>query len=308
MKKHLYQFLALSILIPAAHAATPSPAAISSAKAGQAAAKVAALNTAAANPDPSATNATLTAPSAEAADVPFFAPATQSLQQQWTGFYVGLNGGYGWGGNAINQSGSTVNSPTSVQNAMSNGAIPSRIANNPGGALIGMQFGYNYQFYKRAVLGLELSYDWASVTATETVNTAKPGFPAFQMFAEQKLGSLFAIKGRLGILPTQYPLLTYVTGGWVKSRVSTTATLNNPGCTYFCGHASSGNYNGGWVAGAGLEYNFTYNWTIRGEYLYYHLGNQYTRIQNPNFPLGYLAQTVSFNGNSFTLAANYNLW
>lgn len=306
MRKLIYGLLVLLIQTPVTFAAAPP--AVPAATAAKAAATVAAVNTAAAAPDTSAAvGQAIERPEATKA-APFFAPATQALNQQWTGFYLGLNGGYGWGYNAISQTGSTVNGVSSVQNAINSGAIPSRLADTPGGQLIGAQFGYNYQFYKRAVLGIELSYDWASVISHQNVPTTTAGFPSFEMYAEQKMGSLFAIKGRLGIIPTQYPLLTYITGGWVNGRVSTTATLNNPGCTYFCGHGSSGNYNSGWVAGAGLEYNFTFNWTARAEYLYYHLGNHYTKIQNPSFPLGYLAQSVSYNANTFVVGINYNLW
>ena len=88
---------------------------------------------------------------AQAADVPIKPPYYKGPPRSvvsyynWTGFYAGINAGYGWGSSDWS-------------------AVPT--ANNkPSGWLVGGTIGYNYQVGS-IVWGLEGDWDWSNVKDT----------------------------------------------------------------------------------------------------------------------------------------------
>ena len=65
-------------------------------------------------------------------------------------------------------------------------------------------------------------------------------------------------------------------GGWVGSNNLTVTNLTT-GASFTCGsflNNCGNNNNGGWLVGAGFEYAFTNNWTVKAEYDYLGLGNR----------------------------------
>lgn len=80
------------------------------------------------------------------------APAT------WTGFYVGVNAGYGWSNdNSVNIVGTPAGGigPVEFQNALAQSANASLPFGNNNGFIGGGQIGYNYQFLNGYVVGIE---------------------------------------------------------------------------------------------------------------------------------------------------------
>jgi outer membrane immunogenic protein len=66
----------------------------------------------------------------------------------------------------------------------------------------------------------------------------------------------------------------------------------------------------GWTVGGGVEYAWTNNWTIRGEYLYVNLGSRnFTTVGNPAaafaFPGVFAQGHVDYNASLFRAAVNY---
>src|SRR5450830_555698 len=90
--------------------------------------------------------------SAQAADLPgrsnspSFYKAPSELPFNWTGFYVGMNGGYAWG----------LSSWSDPAVGADSGSF------NTSGGLVGGQLGYNWQT-GAVVLGVETDADWMSV-------------------------------------------------------------------------------------------------------------------------------------------------
>jgi len=86
---------------------------------------------------------------ANAADLPrpmvTKAPPYMTQYYNWTGFYVGVNGGGGWGSSAWDTTGSF----------------------DVSGGMVGGTVGYNWQ-YGTWVLGLEGDIDWADIKGTTT--------------------------------------------------------------------------------------------------------------------------------------------
>src|SRR5262249_7674683 len=65
-----------------------------------------------------------------------------------------------------------------------------------------------------------------------------------------------------------------VGGGWVSNN-NLTVTNVTTGVSLTCGNfANCNNNNGGWLAGAGFEYAFAPNWTVKAEYDFLGLGNR----------------------------------
>jgi outer membrane immunogenic protein len=65
-------------------------------------------------------------------------------------------------------------------------------------------------------------------------------------------------------------------GGWVGNN-NLTVTNTTTGLSFTCGTLGLTNCNnntGGWLVGAGFEYAFTNNWTVKLEYDYLGLGNR----------------------------------
>ncbi len=93
---------------------------------------------------------------------PFVAPPVFT----WTGFYFGGNVGYGWA--------SANNTQVPGPDALSFGANPFRINNQPSGVLGGGQIGYNWQT-GAFVLGVEADLDASGISGSRTLS----GLPEF---------------------------------------------------------------------------------------------------------------------------------
>ncbi len=185
---------------------------------------------------------------AHAADLPVKAPVYKApLMYNWTGFYVGINGGGGFGHTDW----------TYVVGG-------NQAGHNTSGGLIGGTVGYNYQI-QNWVLGVEGDWDWANVKGS--TNCPNPAFSC-----ESKLTSLGTLRGRAGLtLGSTGNVLLYGTGGWAWGR------LNIQTVNAAVGTNGSSTTPNGWTLGGGAEWGFLPNWSAKLEYLYVGFGsNTYT--------------------------------
>jgi outer membrane immunogenic protein len=93
--------------------------------------------------------------------------------------------------------------------------------------------------------------------------------------------------------------LLYVTGGYAGASID--AKYSNPGSTVPVVAASSGStsqLHHGWALGAGLEYAFTRNISMKGEYLYANLG------EKPSFAAPY-ATKIDPSISTVRMGVNY---
>jgi outer membrane immunogenic protein len=163
-----------------------------------------------------------------ATKAPYFAP-----YYNWTGFYAGINGGYGWG--SSNWS-----------------ALPSSFDIN--GGLFGGQIGYNWQF-GQFVYGLEGDADWTDLHGSSNVLVC--GLAA----CRTKNDFLSTVRGRVGYAADRW--MPYLTGGLAVGDIRTSTPA-------FAGVDQT---NAGWTIGGGVEAALVGNWTAKAEYLYVDLGN-----------------------------------
>jgi outer membrane immunogenic protein len=201
------------------------------------------------------------------------APATccQPPIPDWTGFYVGIHGGGGWGHTSFDGGFfDTFDSPFEF----------SRPNSSPKGGVFGAQAGYNWQ-WGPVVGGLEIDFSGADIK--ETTTFFDPFFPTTRFFNRDfKFDELASARGRLGYLIFPNWLL-YGTAGiaWGHSRVdSNEFETVAPFRTAF---QRSEINEFGWVAGAGLEWKFWDHWLLRGEWLHYDFGrtNQFDIVDSP---------------------------
>jgi outer membrane immunogenic protein len=111
------------------------------------------------------------------------------------------------------------------------------------GFLGGLQAGYNWQFSPSIVFGVEVD-----ISGTD-MNGAPLGLPAH-------IDYISTARARIGYVWDR--TMIYGTGGLAYARASV---------------AGFHDADTGWVAGAGLEWAYTRNWTAKAEYLYHDLGN-----------------------------------
>jgi len=134
--------------------------------------------------------ATVLAGAAAAADLgpgpavaPYYkAPIYAPVAYNWSGFYLGINGGGAWGRSDWDSTGSF----------------------NTGGGLVGGTVGYNYQI-GQAVLGVEGDIDWADINGS-TSNAFCAGGSC-----QTSDTWLATIRGRLGYAADRF--MPYITGG-----------------------------------------------------------------------------------------------
>ena len=221
--------------------------------------------------------AALSAP-AMAADLPARAvapaPAPMAYVYDWTGFYIGGNGGYGsnracWGNFAgFNTEG----------------------CNSKSGGLVGGQAGYRAQF-GQFVVGAEVEGDWANMRAS-IPSVFRAGWTN-----SSKVTSVFLFTGQVGYAVNA--ALFYLKGGgaMANNNFLVQDAVGN-GVYYATSHKL------GATVGVGFEYGFTPNWSAGFEYDRVMMGNA-----NNSFSCysgcAAIANTISQNIDMFTVRVNY---
>src|SRR5262249_29538356 len=203
--------------------------------------------------------------SAMAADLPLKAPG-YAAPLSWTGFYIGVHGGYGWAPPSINDL--DLNQPFAIDDL-------SLDAPKLRGAVFGGHAGYNWQWGQRGVVGLEIDYSAADITSTQGASVTDVGSISTRALLS-KLDGLASVRARVGFLIGPEFLL-YGTGGaaWGHTRFTDTLVRvfqNDSSELVFVNRASANHF--GWVAGAGGEWKlWNSGLMLRVEYLHYDFGS-----------------------------------
>jgi outer membrane immunogenic protein len=151
----------------------------------------------------------------------------------WSGFYVGINGGYGFG-------------RSSFSAPFATGSF-----DNSGG-MVGGTVGYNYQI-NQVVLGIEgdMDADWAKGSAACGIG----------IVCTTKNDWLGTVRGRLGYAAGRF--MPYITGGAAFGDIKNSITS----------FGSANETKVGWTAGGGVEAALHGPWTAKLEYLHVDLGH-----------------------------------
>jgi outer membrane immunogenic protein len=171
---------------------------------------------------------------ARKAPPPVVTKAPSYVPFSWTGFYIGANGGYGFGRSKWS-------------------GLPSSF--DVKGGLFGGQLGYNWQF-GQFVYGLEGDVDWTDLRGTASLVACNGAF------CRTRNDFLSTVRGRVGIAVDRW--LPYATGGLAVGNIRATVP----------GFAGIDKTNAGWTVGGGVEYALAPNWSVKAEYLYVDLGKE----------------------------------
>lgn len=180
-----------------------------------------------------AAGVTLAAATASAADLPTraappMAPVISAAPVfTWTGFYAGVNAGWGWRSD-------------DDESVVLGGAVPGTLFfenGDDGGLVLGGQVGYNYQIGS-FVVGLEADLQWADTDEGEDVRfvPAVGGGVFLPGTFDNNLSDWFGtVRGRVGVALDR--VLIYGTGGIAFTDDNT-----------------------GWVVGGGVEWALPTSW------------------------------------------------
>ena len=175
---------------------------------------------------------------ANAADMPrrhaMPAKAPAYVAYNWTGLYVGINGGGGFG-----------------HSTWSNGLGDAGF--NVTGGVVGGTLGYNHQM-GAAVFGLEGDLDWSNIRGS-TTSAICPGGSC-----ETRNNWLGTARGRIGYAFDRF--MPFITGGAAFGDIKATTG----------GLGSQTTTRAGWTLGGGGEFAIAGPWTAKVDYLYVDLG------------------------------------
>lgn len=178
-----------------------------------------------------------------ATSTPPQAPVEAAPVFSWTGFYVGVNAGGGFGGN-------------DDVGFHSFGSYLGRFGKLEGsGFLGGGQIGYNYQFDPNWVVGLEADFQGADISDSFRNGTAS---------ASSKIDWFGTVRPRIGYAYDN--TLFYGTGGFAYGHVKYKGAL--AGVSFDDDKTETG-----WTIGAGVEHAFTDHVTAKLEYQYVDFGS-----------------------------------
>ena len=227
----------------------------------------------------------------------------------WTGFYVGVNAGYGFSANDDNRNsvGQYIATPGSLSGPLGGytGAVTNGFSgsNSNDGFVGGGQIGYNYQM-GNWVIGIEADAQYADMNNTRRgqVVTLTPGVAGFVGASNANFGGIDwfgTVRGRVGYAWDR--LMVYGTGGFAYGGSDNDNNGFYNGAYY---GSRSNDIRTGWVAGGGVEYAFTPNLTGKIEGLYVSLDRNnsgygapvvYTRNNDDNFAVVRAGLNYKFN-------------
>ncbi len=219
---------------------------------------------------------------ASAADLPARtytkAPPMIAPVYNWSGFYVGLNGG-----GASSHECLTITSHAGIA------VVPkSEGCHDATGGLVGGQFGYRWQA-TNWVFGVEAQGDWADLKGSNASLTARIPY-----INQTKIDAIGLFTGQVGYAWNN--VLWYVKGGGAvtDNKYSSIFTATAPP-----GFAPGDVWNRatetrwGGAVGTGLEFGFAPNWSVAVEYDHLFMGNN-----GVTFPPMMLSPSVGAVGRS----------
>jgi outer membrane immunogenic protein len=245
----------------------------------------------------------------------------------WTGFYLGVNGGYGRDSNVDFAS---TWAPTSAATVISN--LKTGIA--PEGWFGGAQAGYNFQQPGSSfVWGVETDIDASNISDSGTINgsvkvpagstsVALPGSGTYTVIhsngtagasgsytagninplvggdtvnytsggAKSTIDYFGTVRARAGVLLGS-SALAYGTGGLAYGGFSQRSTSSQ-------WTASGDSTQLGWTVGGGLEAKLSDRWSVKGEYLF---------LDFPSVAIGTTGSKQDYEVNTFKVGVNYKL-
>jgi len=201
------------------------------------------------------------------------APAPPECDFNWTGFYVGLKGGYGWGNGDFHAD--------QLPDGDAFEIVQPRHDLSADGVIGGAEVGFNWQ-WNHFVLGAAADFFGSDMSDSfhRFVDVTNDPFSPALLRASEDIDWFGTVRGRIGFVAA-CRFLIYGTGGFAYANVDDSANLDyrpNGGTIQY--PASRSDTETGWTAGGGLEYAIGHHWSIKAEYLYVDVGDD-SKVANP---------------------------
>ena len=224
----------------------------------------------------------------------------------WSGFYIGVNGGYGWNSGGV----SVIHTEPYYPSISSSWLEADGVNHNFEGGFGGGQIGFNVQ-RDRMVFGLEADFQGSDLSSSATI---RPDHWFGYATASSQLDWFATLRGRLGLVAYDNWLI-YITGGAAFGGVQDSLRQDFDWGLYTRGpsqHEVLGRSHNeafvGYVLGAGLEYGISPAWSVKFEYQYMDLGftrlvldghnhRDYSSSPDAEFESGHSFNTVRFGIN-----------
>ncbi|MBR0799596.1 porin family protein [Bradyrhizobium jicamae] len=218
---------------------------------------------------------------ASAADMAVKAPPPAPLPviYNWSGFYIGANGGWGESHNCWDF-------------ITAAGAVVADGCRDRSGGVAGGQIGYRWQS-GTWVFGLEAQGDWADLSNIRQSVIA----PAF--LTRVKTDGIGLFTGQIGY--AWNAALLYFKGGAAVTSNHLDIISNVTGADV----ASASATRWGGTVGVGLEYGFAPNWSIGGEYDHLFMGNANNSFSVVNPIVAGAANRINQDVDMVTIRINY---
>jgi outer membrane immunogenic protein len=193
-----------------------------------------------------------------AADLPVKAkPVPVMPVWNWSGFYLGFNGGGAQSHDCMNLNSVAVNVNEGCHDAA--------------GGVIGGQVGYRWQWAPNWVFGVEAQGDWAGLKGQSTSQSTVP----FPLFSNQtKIDGLGLFTGQIGYSFNGWAtnsMLVYVKGGAAVVDDRYNGIFPAVGGVVF---DTARETRWGGTVGAGIEMGFAPGWSVAIEYDHLFMGTQ----------------------------------
>ena len=233
------------------------------------------------------------AATAAAADLPpaYFKAPQPLVAPLWSGFYLGVNGGYGWNNEHESIVGLTPPDDGTRRTRfiglgplfVETGLVPSSLKTSANGGVFGGQLGYNWQI-AAFVVGVEGDLQWSDIKGSDgrlltTANLLGPLTASINTLGSQELNWYGTVRARAGYLATPN-FLVFATGGvafgGVNDNTSTEVSASVRARSLFDVIALRQNDSTrfGWTAGVGFEYLVARNWSVKTEYQFIDFGSR----------------------------------
>jgi outer membrane immunogenic protein len=197
----------------------------------------------------------------------------------WTGFYIGANGGWGSSHNCWDF-------------VTAGGVVVADACRDATGGIIGGQIGYRWQT-GQFVFGLEGQGDWADLSASR-VSLINPAFST-----RSRVDGIGLFTGQIGLAWNQ--ALFYLKGGAAVTGNRYDIFTTGGGLTV----ASADATRWGAALGVGFEYGFTPNWSIGVEYDHLFMGHANNSFSVVNPIVAGALNRINQDVDMVTLRLNY---
>jgi outer membrane immunogenic protein len=219
----------------------------------------------------------LTCSSAIAADLASPPEVPAAVAYDWTGFYVGVHGGYGFGDANV------ADPAIELFDVLTLGLTGDVAEYDIDGFLGGVQAGAQIQ-HGMWVLGVEGDIAWSGVegddelfNAQDIIGIAEPD--DFRFGLQTDIEWLATFRARAGVTFDRF--LVYATGGLALADINSGFSASSNGFSLglidvdpFSVSFEDSKTHLGWTAGAGVEAMITENISVKAEYLYVDLGEE----------------------------------